>query len=168
MTSSKNNSFCTLIDRFTLMERIVMRVGWYGFMAVGTYGIYKQAPAWAAVYVVFALLGFALVVLPGLCVHCPYPSKYNTCLFLPSGLVNRFYPYKGPEMSWIAKFSVFSVMAGMVIMPNFWLVSDLPILVFFWLLGLPTVAVFPLHYCKRCRHTDCPMNRAASVTPELK
>ena len=164
MTSSKNNASCTLIDRFTLMECIVMRIGWYGFMAVGTYGIYKQAPAWAVVYVVYALLGFALAVLPGLCAHCPYPSKYNTCLFLPPGLVNRFYPYKGPQMSSIGKLAVFSVMAGMVIMPNFWLVSDLPILVLFWLLGLPTLAVFPIHYCKRCRHENCLMNRAASLT----
>ncbi len=160
MASLKNSVTCTLIDHFSLMERITIRLGWYGFMIVGTFGIYKQSPAWAAVYVVGALLGFALVVLPGLCAHCPYPPKHATCLFLPPGFINRFYPYKGPQMSTAEKITVFTVMAGMVILPNFWLVSDIPVLLVFWLLGLPTLAAFPAHYCRRCRHFRCPMNKA--------
>ncbi len=157
---SKNSTGCTLIDRFSLMERIIMRSGWYGFMAVGTYAIYKQAPVWAWVYVVYALLGFALVVLPGLCAHCPYPSKHSTCLFLPPAFMNRYYPYKGPQMSPAGKIAVLAVMAGMVIIPLFWLMADLPMLMLFLLLGLPTLAIFPMHYCKRCRHFDCPLNKA--------
>ena len=144
------------------MERIVLRVGWYGFMAIGTYAIYKHSPIWAAVYVIYALLGFALIVLPGLCAHCPYPSKHNTCLFLPPGLLNRFYPYQGPNMSRIGKFAVFTVMAGIVIMPHFWLLFELSTLLLFWLFGLPTLVAFPIHYCKRCRHFGCPMNKAAT------
>ena len=160
MDSSNELTGCTLIDRFSLKERAIMRIGWYGFMAVGTIGIYKQSPVWAMLYVAYSLLSFALVILPALCSHCPYPSKHGTCLFLPPGLLNRFYPYKGPQMSLAGKFAVFITMAGIVILPHFWLIKDLPMLLLFWCFGLPTLMAFPLHYCKHCRHFDCPMNKA--------
>lgn len=160
MALTKSNT-CTLIDRFSITERIILRLGWYGFMAVGTYGIFKQSPGWAAVYLLYSVLGFALVVLPGLCAHCPYPTRYGTCLFLPPGLLKRFYPYKGPHMCPASKIAVPSALVGMVLFPNIWLLSDPPLLIPFWLLGLPTVAVFPMHYCRRCRHFDCPLNKAA-------
>jgi hypothetical protein len=163
MASTKNNA-CTLIDRFSMSERIVMRLGWYGFMAVGTCGVFKQSPGWAAVYLLYSVLSFALVVLPGLCAHCPYPSRYGTCLFLPPKLVNRFYPYKGPHMNPLSKIAVPIAMAGIVLLPNLWLVSDPLLLMLFWLLALPTLMVFPIYYCRRCRHVECPLNKA--VAPE--
>lgn len=160
MASAKSNT-CTLIDRFSITERILLRLGWYGFMAVGTYGIFKQSPGWAAVYLLYSVLGFALVVLPGLCAHCPYPTRYGTCLFLPPGLLKRFYLYKGPHMHPASKIAAPIALVGMVLFPNVWLVSDPPLLIPFWLLGLPIVAVFPMLYCRRCRHFDCPLNKAA-------
>jgi hypothetical protein len=163
MASNRNNT-CTLIDRFSLPERVVMRLGWYGFMAVATYGIFKQSPGWAVIYVAYSVLSFALVVLPGLCSHCPFPSKHGTCLFLPPGLISRFYPYKGPRMHPLSKIAVPIVLVGMALVPHIWLVSDPPLLILFWLLGLPTIAAIPLHYCRRCRHFDCPLNKA--VDPE--
>jgi hypothetical protein len=167
MASTKNNT-CNLIDRFSISERIVMRLGWYGFMAVGTYGIFKQSPGWAVIYVAYSVLSFTLVVLPGLCAHCPFPSKYGTCLFLPPGLINQFYPYKGPRMHPASKIAVPITLLGMVLLPNIWLVSDPPLLMLFWLLALPILAVFPLYYCRRCRYFDCPLNKAAASDNPLK
>jgi hypothetical protein len=57
-------------------------------------------------------------------------------------------------------------MAGMVIIPNFWLVADLSLLALFWLVALPFIAALPIHYCKRCRNFDCPMNKAESRATE--
>jgi hypothetical protein len=39
---SSNTTECKLIDRFSLQERIVMRTGWLGMTAIGTYGIYRE------------------------------------------------------------------------------------------------------------------------------
>jgi hypothetical protein len=149
-----------LIDRFSLQERLVVRTGWYGFMIIGTIGIFMQAPIWAAVYLGYSLVAFGLIILPGLCAHCPYPSQYSTCLFLPPALVNRFYPYKGPQMHPTAKILVFIAMAAIVMLPQFWLIASLPLFLLFWLFALPTLVAFPMHYCKRCRHFDCPLNRS--------
>ena len=84
----RNTSDATLINRFALKERLLSRTGWYGFMIVRTWGIFVQAPIWAVVYLVYSLAAFTLVILPGLCAHCPYPSEYSSCLFLPPTLVN--------------------------------------------------------------------------------
>lgn len=154
-----NTSDGRLTDRFSLKERLLIRVGWYGFMIAGIWGIFVQAPVWAVIYFLYSLVAFALVILPGLCAHCPYPSEYSTCLFLPPALVNRFYPYKGPQMHPAAKILVLITMAGIIVMPQFWLIANFPLFLLFWLLALPTIATFPMYYCKRCRHFDCPMNK---------
>jgi Flp pilus assembly protein TadB len=64
-------------------------------------------------------------------------------------------------MSAAEKVGSFAAMAAMVIMPNFWLASSPLLLVLFWIFALPTLAAFPRHFCKRCRHRGCPMNRAS-------
>lgn len=164
--ASATNQHCPLVDRFSLKEKFLMRTGWFGFMAVGFYGIHRQDPLWAFIYAGFGLLGFVLVVLPGLCAHCPYPSKHDTCLFLPPALVRKFYPYRGPNMSLTGKTATLAALAGMAIMPLFWLTQDVYLLSVFILIGLPVLAVFPFYYCRRCRHTGCPMNRVPGYVAE--
>jgi len=73
-----STSPCNLIDRFNLKERVLMRSAWPGFAAVGVWAIYRQDPLWSLGYLLYVLAGFALVVLPGLCAHCPYPSRFST------------------------------------------------------------------------------------------
>ena len=157
---------CSLIDRFSLKQKLLMRTGWLGLMAVGTGGIYLQDHFWALVYIISALAGFALVVLPGLCAHCPYPSTSSTCLFLPAQFVLRFYPYRGPRMSLGGKLAVAAVIIGLIALPQFWLIQRPGLLALFWLLALPAIAAFPLHYCRRCRHMGCPLNQAAGQLVE--
>lgn len=148
-----------LIECFTLKERILSRLGFNGFIAVGAYGIYKQSTLWAAIYVVVSILIFAAVIMPSICARCPYPSKYNTCLFLPPAFMNRFYPYKEKPMSRFQKIAALISFAILAIMPQPWLLNDLVMLALFWLICLPTLAVFPLYYCKHCRNFLCPLNK---------
>jgi type IV secretory pathway TrbL component len=67
-------------------------------------------------------------------------------------------------MNPLSKIAVPIAMAGIVLLPNLWLVSDPLLLMLFWLLALPTLMVFPIYYCRRCRHVECPLNKA--VAPE--
>ncbi len=158
--TGKNINICTLHDSFSLKDKIFMRIGWYGFMAVGTYAIYKQNPLWAWAYIAYVIIGFALVVIPWLCAHCPYPYQFSTCLFMPAGFLRKFYAYRGPKPSLAGKTAACVIMVGTVVIPNFWLINDMPLITIFWLFGLPTLLAFPLHYCKHCRNSGCPANRA--------
>lgn len=156
----KNNNGCTLHDCFSFKDKLLMRTGWYGFTIVGIYGIYKQTPLWALAYILYVIIGYSTVVIPWLCAHCPYPYKMSACLFMPAGFLRKFYAYRGPEPVKARKIAANIIMAGTVIIPNFWLVNNVPLLIIFWLFGLPTLIAFPFHYCKHCRHFGCSLNRA--------
>lgn len=158
----KSNNECALHDGFSLKDKILMQTGWNGFMIVGTYGIYKQAPLWAWAYIAYVIIGYSLIVIPYLCAHCPYPYKMMDCLFMPSGFLRKFYTYRGPQPPMIGKIAACAVMVGTALIPNFWIYSDIPLLIVFWIFGLPTLLAFPLHYCKHCRHSGCPANRVKS------
>lgn len=153
------NSKCELIDRFTMKTRWGMQTAWFGFMAVGALAIFRQNTVWALLYISGCLLALALIVLPSVCAHCPYPSEFYTCLFLPPKFVNRFYPYKGPDISTAGKWTSAVAIAAIVIMPHFWLVQTPLLLLLYWGFCLPAMAAFPIHFCKHCRHFKCPMNR---------
>jgi hypothetical protein len=158
--AAKRDAGCKLLDRFSLKDKLLMRTGWLGFMAVGAYGIYRQDPLWAFLYAAWGVLGFALVVLPFLCAHCPYPYRLSTCLFMPPQLLQRYYAYRGPQINTAKKIAAGAALASMAVLPQFWLVHDIPLLVIFWIVGTPVIAAFPLHYCNQCRHFGCPMNKA--------
>jgi hypothetical protein len=151
---------CGLLDRFSLKDKFFMRIGWLGFMAVGAYGIYRQDPIGAFLYIAWGVLGFALVVLPFLCAYCPYPYQLSSCLFMPPQLVTRFYAPRGLPIPAGKKIAAGAALASMALIPQFWLFRDIPLLLLFWLIAAPVIAAFPLHYCSRCRHSGCPMNRA--------
>lgn len=164
----ESESQCTFIDRFSLMERIVMRAGWLAAMVVGGYGIFKQDPAWAFAYAAYSIFGAALVVIPGVCSHCPYPYKRDTCLFFTPGVIRAVYPYRGPRLNLLEKIAVPTILAGMIVGPLIWLVNDLPLLAVFLLLFIPVAAAIPFYYCRHCRHVGCPMNRTGLKLSDLK
>ena len=56
------------------------------------------------------------------------------------------------------------IMIGLVAIPQYWLVSNVPLLVLFWIACLPVLAIFPCHYCRRCRHFGCPFNAVDAST----
>lgn len=157
--SKQGNEECSLHKGFSLKERIIMQIGWNGFMLIGIYAIYKQSPLWALAYVAYIIIGFAFIVMPMLCAYCPYPYQYSTCLFMPAGILRKFYPYRGAQTSLAGRTASGIIMVGAVLIPNYWLFRDIPLFFLFWLFALPTLLALPLHYCKQCRHSGCPANR---------
>ncbi len=153
---------CKYIDRFPLSHQLIMRTGWYGFITVGLVGIAMHSLVWAGVYFIISLAGFALAVMPSICAHCPYPTKYDSCLFLPPAIVRKLYPYRGPEESLAGKILTIISLIAIIAFPQPWLSKNSIFLTLFWLICLPSIAAFPLFYCKRCRHKGCPLNSAAT------
>ena len=86
------------IEGFSLTERVLMRIGFYGFIIVGAYGVFLQSIPWGLAYTGFSIVGL-LAVLYCLCAHCPYPHKLSTCLFLPTGVVKALFSYRPEPMS---------------------------------------------------------------------
>jgi hypothetical protein len=149
-----------LTDKFTPPERFFMVIGFYGFIIVGAAGIYSVSILWGLIYTAFAVFGLLGVVLSCLCSHCPYPYEYNTCLFLPVGLVKKLRKYNPDPLKKHEKLGFAAVMAGLVVIPQYWLVQNLTLLILFWGLCIPTFFLaLPLYYCKHCRLFSCPFNK---------
>ena len=149
-----------LTDKFGTPERILMIIGFYGFILVGAIGIFSVSLVWGLIYIGFALIGLFGIVLSCLCSHCPYPYEHDTCLFLPVSLVKRLRKYNPDPLKKHEKFGFVFVMAGLVVIPQYWLVQNIILLIVFWVLCLPTFfLVLPFYYCKHCRLFTCPFNK---------
>ncbi len=145
------------IEGFSLTERVLMRIGFYGFIIIGAYGIFLHSIPWGVAYSGYAVCG-SLAILYSLCAHCPYPHKLSTCLFLPTSVVKALFHYRPEPMSRLDKVVMTVSMAGLVVIPQYWLIKEPLVLAVFWLFCAPVFVVIPLSYCRRCRHTDCPFN----------
>ena len=150
---------CRFVDGFPVTHKIGMRLLMIVFPVVGAYAIFLHNTAWGWIYLGFVVLGQAILVLPNLCGHCPYPYEHNDCLLIPAGLVRRLIPYRGPEISKGGSFALAVAAAGPVLIPQVWLFREPLLLILFWASLLPFLAYFLLYLCKRCRHTGCPANR---------
>lgn len=151
---------CELKDGFTLAEKTLARIGFYGLISVGAYAIYSRNPVWCILYLCFALVGNLFVVYSFLCAYCPYPFKYSDCLFFPYQAVSNVVSEREGQITPRKRLGFVLVMAGLVLIPQYWLLSSHILLVLFWILALPLLLAFPFYYCRRCRHERCGFNRA--------
>jgi hypothetical protein len=164
MCSQNGNGGVPLINRFTLTEKVLLRGGFYVFMIIGAVGIYMKSMMWGMIYTGFAIFGLLLGVLYSLCSHCPYPYVHSDCLFLPHKLIKKFFKYRPTPMSLSDKTGFMLIMIGLVAIPQYWLVSNVTLLILFWIACLPVLIIFPFHYCRRCRHFGCPFNSVNGAT----
>jgi len=164
MSKQSCNKHGDLIETFNPLEKILLRVGFYGFMIIGAYGIYSNSIVWGLIYTGFVIFGSKFGLLYFLCSHCPYPYKHSDCLFVPSSLIKKQYEFRSDKMSVLDNIGFVAIMAGFIVIPQYWLFKNYTILILFWILCLPTLASFPFYLCRRCQHFDCPFN---SVSDEI-
>ncbi len=158
MLAKNCNQHVNLVDRFTLLQKTLMRLGFYGFMIIGAYGIYLESTLWALIYVGYVILGMELGLSFFLCSHCPYPYKYSDCLFAPFWVFTKQFRFRPARMSIVDNIFFILAMAGFIVIPQYWLFKNVTVLILFWIFCLPTIASFPLFWCRRCRHIHCCLN----------
>jgi hypothetical protein len=159
MTNHPCDGHHPLINRFSLWEKTLWRLCFWGTIVVGLLAMARQSPVAAGLYAVLAVAGLMFAGFPALCRHCPYPSRHSSCLFVPHPLMKAVYPYAGPKMSGFEKVVAVVATAVIVVFPQPWLVREPVWLAAFWALCLPMAIAFPSYYCRRCRHVGCPLNR---------
>ena len=157
MMNNPDKQNVDLIEKFSLSEKIFIRIAFYGVIVIGAYGIYSENKMWGLLYMGFLFLGM-LVLLFGLCSHCPYPHKYSECLIIPPFIMKKISKYHPGPMSIVKKNASIVVLGGLIIIPQFWLVKNYMLLFIFWLFCIPAFGVFPFYFCKRCQHAECPFN----------
>jgi len=151
-----------LAKKFSLAEKILLGIGYYGLVITGAYGIYVQSITWGLLYTGFVTLGLFVFLGYCVCAYCPYIyPEYSDCLFLPFGtLVRKLYKFRPGPISIVDKVGFLIIMAGVVVIPQYWLLKNYTIFAIFWIFCLPTYAGLILYECRRCQHFECLFNRA--------
>lgn len=162
MTDATPQRCPALKDGFTWYEKLLTRGLLAGMIGVGAVGVWVASPGAAIGYLAFAAVGGLLVVYGLLCVYCPYPYQHADCLFFPYPLVSRVAPQRAGAIGPVRKLLLVAVSAGLVLVPQYWLWGNWPLLAAFWLLAAALATVFPSYYCRRCRHVRCPLNAATA------
>ena len=157
MINDQNRQQLDLIEKFSLSEKLYIRIAFYGVVIIGAYGIYSESRIWGFLYIGFLLLG-TLFLLFSLCSHCPYPHKYSECLIIPPLIMKKMSEFHPGPVSNIKKVGSIAVLGGIIIIPQFWLVENYMLLLVFWIFCIPAFAIFPFHFCKRCQHAHCPFH----------
>jgi len=158
MLPKNRTQHVNLVEKFTLLQKILMRIGFYGFMIIGAYGIYLESILWGLIYSGFVIFGIEFGLSYFLCSHCPYPYKYSECLFAPFWVFTKQYKFRSAPMSILDKTAFILSMAGFIMIPQYWLSKNYTILILFWIFCLPTFASFLFFWCKRCQHFHCCFN----------
>ena len=147
------------VDGFTTGQKVVLQAVFVAVLAVAVVAVFRHSTLWGWIYLGFVTVGQAVLVLPALCGHCPYPRRYDDCLLAPASLMRRVVPDRGPRLSGLDRAALFAGVAGLVGIPQYWLFQEPLLLFLFWALLLPFLGFFQLHLCRHCRHTGCPANR---------
>lgn len=145
------------IENFSLFQKTFSRIGLYGSLALGIYGVFSESIFWGFAYMSVAILG-TWVLLGRLCARYPYPYKNSNCLFLPFEWIKAAFRYRSEPMRFRDTLGLAVAATGLVAFPQYWLLKNPFLLSAFWIVCLPTLSVFPVYFCKRCRHVGCPLN----------
>ena len=151
-----------LKDGFAWYEKLGIRGGLAGVVALGAIGIYLKSPAAAIAYLVLGSVGGALVIYDFLCVYCPYPYQYSDCLFFPRQLLTMVVSRRTGKIGAVRKALLVLTAALLVLMPQYWLWGQWGLMAGFWVLAAPLGLAFPLYFCPRCRHGACAMNSGSA------
>ena len=115
------------------------------------------------IYLVFVLFSLDVLLLRMFCSYCPYPYQYSTCLFIPLRRFKRIQQKKG-NMSLINRIAPIIAFGGIYLIPQFWIYKNPFFFIGFWIFGIIVWLGLIIHFCRSCRHVQCPFNRAVNKT----
>ena len=147
-------------DSFSIMERLFMQISFYIFIIFGIIGIAIENWIVGLIYIVFVIFSFQILLLRMFCCYCPYPYQYSTCLFIPLSVFKNI-EQKKQDMALINRLAPLIAFGGMYIIPQYWIIKSLFFFIGFWIFGLIVGLGLIIHFCRSCRHVQCPLNRAA-------
>jgi hypothetical protein len=158
----KGRSECRLADGFSVWEKMYAQFSFFAVGIIGTVGILLVDWRWAPLYVFIYVYGILGIVMRHLtCPRCPHLHVYKDCLQFPTAITRRLVKerkttsFSAPEKSLFC--AIFILIATL---PVYWLLSN-PILLGGFLIAASMwyLGQF-LYFCKRCRVSECPFNRA--------
>jgi len=153
---------CTLAQGFETWEKIYAQASFITIGIIGTVGMALVDWRWALAYIIVYIYGIIGVVMRHLvCPRCPHLHEYHDCLQAPYGLTKWLArERKKTPMSTSEKLLFYTYFTFVPVFPVYWLLKNPFLLVAFLVAVVTWYAGQFFRFCKRCRVSDCPFNRA--------
>ena len=160
MTPSRCKHQCQWIDRFTLPEKMIGRIGFFGTFAIGAVSILLENILLGLGYAIFVIVGLSLMVKRLFCVYCPYPTQYSDCLFFPIWFIGKNPNPDKNAMDKGDRIATFILLGLLIVLPQYWLIKRSIFIILFWVFNIYTICRAYYYLCRRCRYVRCPLNQA--------
>jgi hypothetical protein len=147
---------------FSAKEKIVAAIPFNISILIGAYGLYRTSWVLTAIYLTFCYLGVIIMMRYTICPRCPHLLEGNDCLNMPAPLVKKLIAKNrtGP-LNTIEKTLQRTVKYGILIIPVYWLIPYLYLLIPFVAFYLIGQATFSFYFCRHCKNEVCIQNRNA-------
>jgi len=126
-----------------------------GAFLSGGYAVFMDSILFGSIYAAVIVIFFT--VIPAVyCSKCPCRDK---CMHVILGPISKFLVSKLNEAAYTVTDVVLTlaVAAAAVIMPQPWLIKNIPLLIFYWTAVTIAAAEIFLFVCKGCGNEKCPM-----------
>ncbi|MBN2755065.1 MAG: hypothetical protein JXR81_09445 [Candidatus Goldbacteria bacterium] len=133
---------------------IVLFIG--AFMS-GGYVVFMDSVLFGSIYAAIIVMFFTAI--PAVyCSKCPCRDR---CMHVILGPISKLLVSKPNESGYTVTDVVLtlSVAAAAVIMPQPWLIKNIPFLIFYWIAVTIAAAEIFLFVCKGCGNEKCPMKK---------
>jgi hypothetical protein len=144
------------IKPFSLKEKMFAQLTFHGGVLTGVFGLYLESPPLGVAYFLYAYIGILSLMRYTVCPRCPHLHVVNDCVQLPAPLVKIIISSKreGP-LSLFENVHFVAVLYGILVLPIYWLASNVMILTLFLLLYGGTILGLRLHFCPKCQNRVC-------------
>jgi len=118
--------------------------------------ISRQSLSLAAIYLVASIISMAVIIY-SFCSKCP--CRKHECGHVLLGWLTRFFPDRKEEKYTVLDLSgVLIPLLFIIVFPQFWIKSSIPVLVAFWGLLILTGLEISTRVCRGCGNKYCPLN----------
>lgn len=166
MNEHEKESCCKkgkFLDGFSPRFSMLMHICIVLFPLFGIAGIAVENWKAGIAYFVFIIFTYRVLLIGMFCSYCPYPFKYNTCIFFPVSVFKNVKPKTG-KAPFIYKFGHLIAFGGMFLIPQYWIIKNVYLSIGLWTTGLAIAVGILVHVCGRCRYQQCPFNRVPKST----
>ena len=150
-----------MIEKFTLFQRITLQGSWFLIIILGSIGLFNFNFIFGVFYLSFSIITSCFLLSITLCRHCPYPCKYDSCLFMSPKTINKYFKNVSPNMNIFEKIIFVIIFLGIGLIPIYWLfISNKFIFIPFIIFVINLYTYMFGYLCTKCYHYSCPFNIA--------
>ena len=156
---------CESICKFSLKEKLYAQFSFNGGIIIGAYGLLQHSRTLAVLYLLYSYVGIILLMRYTVCPRCPHLKVAGDCLQLHPSLTKKIIsPNRKGPLNRHEKFLFVTVLYGILIIPLYWIASNLFVLIPFLILYGGLLLSLLLYFCRYCRNTVCIQNQYKKFT----